>query len=97
MFCFLSFQIQACYDLCYLFLNVPAFVVPAFASESFQRKMLPLMPVVLPMLHIFLTGKMRLATVSGNEKPFLITVHLSLFGERLRTAIHCDTLCIRQQ
>jgi hypothetical protein len=50
-------QLQAAYDIAYLAVNVPGFVVPALLSEINMRPALPLMPVVMPLLHVFLTGK----------------------------------------
>ena len=47
---------QACYDLCYLTLNIPSFVLPSAVQDFKFTPAFKAMPYVLPLLHIAMTG-----------------------------------------
>ena len=51
-------QSQAAYDICYLLMNIPAFVVPSLTNSSeVTDKLLPVLPFIMPLIQICITGK----------------------------------------
>ena len=50
-------QMQAVYDLAYLATNIAGFIAPTLVTESARNVLIHVMPFVLPLLHIFLTGE----------------------------------------
>lgn len=49
-------QNQAAYDVCYLVMNMPMFVIPALTNRDTQDLILPILPYTLAVLQICLTG-----------------------------------------
>ena len=47
---------MAVYDVCYLVLNLPAFVVPALSGDEINDTLLHAWPYISPLLQICLTG-----------------------------------------
>jgi hypothetical protein len=58
--CFQDFsrllQSLAVYDVCYLVLNLPAFVVPALSGDDINNSIIHAWPYISPLLQICLTG-----------------------------------------
>ena len=52
-------QSLAVYDVCYLVLNLPAFVVPALSGDDVNDAMLHAWPYISPLLQICLTGDLK--------------------------------------
>jgi hypothetical protein len=49
-------QSLAVYDVCYLVLNLPAFVVPALSGDDINNSIIHAWPYISPLLQICLTG-----------------------------------------
>ena len=52
-------QMQAAYDIAYLFCNVPAFILPILVSKDLNFYLILIQPVMLPLIHIFLMGRLK--------------------------------------
>ena len=52
---------QACYDLCYLTLNIPSFVLPSAVKGFEFTWMFKTMPYVLPVLHMAMNGERNMS------------------------------------
>ena len=60
-------QMQAVYDLAYLATNVAGFIGPALVTESARNVLIHVMPFVMPLLHVFLTGQSVSQSVETRE------------------------------
>ena len=51
-------QSQATYDICYLLMNIPVFVIPSLSpSTDVLSRLMPLFPFIMPIIQICITGK----------------------------------------